>query len=376
MMVFKDSQLNMYEHSQAKIELLSTYMDRYLNIINSAGYYSDVIIYDMFCGQGIYKNGGKGSPIIFLERVKKIHYDTKAKGNDPVKFHCYFNDKDEEKIEKLKSSINENNLYYPDFGQLELTTDDYREILERGINNFRSFSSEKGFVFIDPYGYGEIKAEDIKRLLQTGNSEVLLFLPTQNMFRFVKKGTPECLQEFISELVPESEWPESNTGLDFIETLVQKFRAFLDEQCFVDSFVIARGVNQYFCLFFFTSHIRGFEKMLESKWKIDEEEGRGWKFRMGSDLFAEVEKTPKINRLKDGLINFLQSPRINAELYEFGLTNGFLPTHVKAVLQSFQNDGLLEVRLKDGTIARKGAFYVNYENYKKIPDRVRIRLIK
>lgn len=375
-MVLKDSQLNMYEHSEAKIKLLSTYMDRYLNIINSAGYYSDVIIYDMFCGEGIYNDGGKGSPIIFLERIKNIHYATKAKGKDPVKFHCYFNDKDGKKVEKLKNSINENNMYYPDFGSLEITTDDYRDILERGINHFNYISSEKGFVFVDPYGYGDIKADDIRRLLQTGNSEVLLFLPTQNMFRFEKKGTPESLQAFISELVPESEWPDSNTGLDFIETLVKKFRNYLGEEYFVDSFVIARGVNQYFCLFFFTSHIKGFEKMLESKWKIDEEEGRGWKYRMESDLFASIEKTPKTDKLKDGLINYLQSPRTNAELYVFGLINGFLPTHVKTVLEGFQSDGILEVRLKDSTIARKRAFYVNYKNFKESPERVSINLNK
>jgi len=375
-MAFKDSQLNMYEHSEAKIKLLSTYMDRYLNIINSAGYYTDVIIYDMFCGEGIYKNGGKGSPIIFLERIKRIHYATIAKGKKPVKFHCFFNDNDGKKVEKLKKSIHENNLYYPDFGQLDITTDDYRDILEKGINHFRSISSEKGFAFIDPYGYGKIRAEDIKRLLQTGNSEVLLFLPTQNMFRFEKKGTPKCLQAFISELVPESEWPDSNTGLDFIDTLVQKFRDSLGDEYFVDSFVIARGVNQYFCLFFFTSHIKGFEKMLESKWKIDEEEGRGWKFRMASDLFANVEKTPKTDRLKNSLVSYLQSYRSNAELYEFGLNKGFLPKHVKAVLQGFQNEENLEVCLNDGRPARKGAFYVNYENFKNKPDRVSIKLIR
>lgn len=373
-MGLKHSQLNMYEHSEAKIKLLSTYMDRYLNIMNSAGYYSDVIIYDMFCGEGMYQNGGKGSPIIFLESIKDVYYGTKQKNKDPIGFHCYFNDIDEKKVNKLNNIINKKGLHKIDFGHLELTTDDYKEVLERAISQFKLLTSKKGFAFIDPYGYREIKAEDIKRLLQAGNSEVLLFLPTQDMFRFEKRGTPESLQAFISELVPESEWPESETGLDFIETLVQKFRDFLGIDYFVDSFIIARGVNQYFCLFFFTSHIKGFEKMLESKWKIDKEEGRGWKYRMGSDLFAAIEKTPKTDLLKRSLIDYLRESRTNAELYEFGLNRGFLPTHVKAILEGFQDDGNLDVNLSDGSPARKKAFYISYKNYKDNPSRVSIKL--
>ncbi len=349
-------------------------MDRYLNILNQSRYTSDILLYDMFCGKGVYENGGQGSPIIFLKKRKEIYYQNKGSKTSSAKFHCHFNDIDETKVEKLNSVIGNKNLHYSEIGSLEITSMDYRQMLEEIINELEELNREKAFIFIDPYGYKDIRAEDIKRLLMFENAEVLLFLPTQFMFRFEKKSTPESLKEFISELVPEQEWPESLTGLEFIENLLDKFREYLGEDYFADSFIIARDVNQYFCLLFFTSHIRGFEKMLEAKWKIDEEEGRGWKYRMENDLFSKQDKTPKTDKLKAKLAYFIQNERTNSELYQFGLHQGYRPTHVTSILRDFESQGKLEKKFKDGTTARKNAFYINYRNHKNDPSKIRIKL--
>lgn len=369
----KDSQLNMMEHSQAKIELLSRYMNRFLNIMNQNNYIHDVHLYDLFCGEGIYPNGGKGSPIIFLEKIKNLHFTNKAKSHPHIVFHCSFNDIDNEKLEKLSSTIQYKNLHHEEMGPLSITNQDYKDKLSEVISTLEKLKgSEKAFIFIDPYGYKEIKADDIKRLLFANNSEVLLFLPTQNMFRFESKGTPESLQKFISELVPIEEWPESETGLNFIETLLDKFREYLGSKYFVDSFIITRGTNQYFCLFFFTSHIRGFEKMLESKWEIDEEQGRSWKQGMRSDLFADQEKIAKTEKLKSALYDYLDEERTNGDLYEFGLNQGFLPRHVNSILKKFQIDDILKIEKTDGSKIRKGAFYTGYNYYRDDPSKIKV----
>lgn len=367
----KDSQLNMMEHSEAKIELLSKYMDRFLNIMNQNSYINDVHLYDLFCGEGIYPNGGKGSPIIFLEKIKNLHFVNKAKSHPNVDFHCSFNDLDNEKLQKLKNVIEDKNLHYEEMGSLQISNEDYTEKLEEVVDSINKLKgSEKAFIFIDPYGYKEIKADDIKRLLSSNNSEVLLFLPTQSMFRFETKGTPESLQRFISELVPIEEWPKSETGINFIETLLGKFRGYLGSDYFADSFIITRDTNQYFCLFFFTSHIRGFEKMLEAKWVIDEEEGRSWKQGMRTDLFADQEKIAKTEKLKSALYHYLEEERTNGDLYKFGLKQGFLPKHVNSVLKEYQINDIITVEKTDGSKIRRGAFYTGYEYFRDEPSKI------
>ena len=55
------------EHSRAKVEFYTTYLKRYLRIVNRVSFISQINIYDVFCGMGIYEDGGKGSPIAAFE---------------------------------------------------------------------------------------------------------------------------------------------------------------------------------------------------------------------------------------------------------------------------------------------------------------------
>jgi len=370
----KESQQSMMQHSEVKIRLLKLYLERYLNILSASRHFGDIHIYDLFCGEGIYKDKDKGSPIIILETIKDIFFAKKANGNQPDKFNCLFNDIEKWKIEKLQTEIGTRKLHYPEIGKLNFFQIDYRNLLPQIINEINSLKKEKAFVFIDPYGYKDIKVADLKSLLQSKKSEVLLFLPTQFMFRFENKGTPECLVDFISELMPVDQWPESETGIDFIENLTEAFRKSLGIDYFVDSFIISRDKNKFFCLFFFTSHIYGFDRMLDSKWKIDEEEGRGWEYQSENSLFNNVEKEANTIKFEQKLIAFLKNERTNSDVYQFTLHNGHLPTHANEILIKLQTDGKLSALNSDDSKARKSSFYLNYKDYKNEPKRIKLKI--
>ncbi|MBK7882939.1 MAG: hypothetical protein IPJ81_03330 [Chitinophagaceae bacterium] len=62
----RESQIVMLEHSKAKIELLEKYLQKYLNIISNDGFTNKINLFDLFCGEGIYENGGEGSPVILI----------------------------------------------------------------------------------------------------------------------------------------------------------------------------------------------------------------------------------------------------------------------------------------------------------------------
>lgn len=372
MAALRKAQKEMFDHSEAKVLFLKKYLERYLNVLINSQFVGTINLFDLFCGEGVYPNGGKGSPIILAELIKDLFYQYKAQGKDVGFFKCHFNDLDNSKVNNVKTIIEERKLLPPQYAECSYTSTDYQTHKEEVIDKVsRLPKNEKAFVFIDPYQYGEIRISDIRRLLSNGQTEVLLWLPTQQMFRFEKNGTPNALMEFISELVPIKDWPKNRTGLEFIDTLVEHMRKLLSGIAYVDSFVLERDKNQYYCLFFFTPHIYGFDRMLDVKWSIDEEDGRGWR-NPKPDLFTAQEKIPKTEKLRSILAEFLENERTNGELYETTITSGFLPKHTNSILEQFQNQGALTVNALGKT--RKGAFYNSYPNYRDTPNRITFKL--
>lgn len=365
-MALKKSQVSLNDHSEIKVRLLKLYLERYLSIIGLSAHFGDVHIYDMFCGEGRYEDDGEGSPIIILKTIKEILDDPSTGNKISSKFNCTFNDISEQKIKKLTTIISREGLHEDRMGSLEISNFDYKDLVGKVQEKVKSLKKDKCFTFIDPYGYKEISVTDIESLLSGNKTEVLLFLPTHFMYRFSSKGTPESLKKFIDELIPNEDLPKEGGGIGFIEALKVAFRNKLGNQHFVDSFIISRDTNQFFCLFFFTSHIYGFHKMLESKWNIDEEQGRGWtQSQKEPDLFSESERNSVTYFLERNLREFLSDSRTNGEVYEFTLRQGHLPRHTNELLKNWQEAGVLVVITNEGNKARKSSFYINYDDYKK-----------
>lgn len=373
-MAKKDIKANLLNHSEAKVRLLGEYLKRYLNIISNDGYTEKINIYDLFCGQGIYENDGEGSPIVALRQIKETYYSViDKKPNKKPKINCLFNDIDKDKISILGNAIKTMALHYENFGSLELTSNDYKDEIQRLKNNFKTFKNEKAFVFIDPYGYKEVKAEHIKGLIDCNKkSEILLWLPIQFMYRFADAGTPEVLQNFINELNLKNEVEKTNNVWEFISALKSGFQNYLGTNFFVDNFSLKKEENTVFCLYFFTSHIRGFEKMLEAKWEIDTEQGRGWEFTGNNPSLFFEQKT---NQLEEKLKTFLKSKICsNGDIYEFTLRQGYLTKHTNEIFKEWQKNNVFEVILANNEIARKGAFYNTYENYRDNHSKVFFKL--
>ncbi|MBV6880451.1 three-Cys-motif partner protein TcmP [Epilithonimonas ginsengisoli] len=358
---------NLLDHSEAKVRLLGEYLKRYLNIISNDGFTEKIYIYDLFCGQGQYENGGHGSPLVALKNVKDTYFSViNQRSNKLPKIDCIFNDIDENKTAILKSIIEEKKLHHHNIGNLIITNNDYKEEVKALQDRFRNYKKEKAFVFIDPYGYKELKASDIKELIGTHKkSEILLWLPIQFMYRFSDKETPDVLKNLISDLQITEDVKSSSNVWDFIFSLKQGFQKYFGSDYFVDNFTLKKEENTVFCLYFFTSHIKGFEKMLESKWEIDSEEGRGWEYSGNAPSLFFDHKT---NRLEELLKIFLNSERkYNFDLYEFTLKEGFLTKHTNEILADWQDRGLLDVLLNTtDSHARRKSFYVKYYKAKDV----------
>ena len=358
----KESQINPYEHSEIKVKLLKLYLEKYINILALAKGVNEVQVFDLFCGEGIYENGKEGSPVIILKIIKDIYY--KNKNISSVKFNCNFNDYDKKKIDKLAQYVSDKNLHYKEIGNLNFVNEDYQNLKEK-ITTEKRKNGQKAFVFIDPYGYKDISILDIEKLLSDNQTEVLLFLPTQFMYRFEKKSTPEILYNFLTEVLTEEELGKSASGVDFINRLRDGFGNRLKGKHYVDSFIITRNTNEFFALFFFTSHLYGFEKFLEAKWDIDDEEGRGWSPKQDvEDLFSQCDNKVNSDLFEENLKVFLGIQRTNIEVHKFTIENRHLTKHTNLILKNWQNSKKLALTSLANEKLRKGAFYIGWNEVK------------
>lgn len=365
---------NLLEHSEAKVELYGRYLSVYLNILHRAGFIKRIFLFDFFCGEGIYENDAKGSPIIALNCIKNHYY---SNNNSIPNMTVWFNDIGKSELEEgfkvdRVESISKK-ISIPSNVDIKFSKEDYRNIFPKAIKLVEQTKDAKGLFFVDPFGYKLIKPLDIKQMLEIGNTEVLLWLPIAQMYRFagsvMENQFPgsDHLREFLTELFGNNSL-EFQSAYDFIEQIKDKFREYLkDLGAYVDTFTLERDAANVYCLFFFTRNIKGYEKIIEAKWQIDKDRGKGFTLQKTPSLFSEIELSGYTQKVQA----FLESSasRTNEDLYYFGLRNGFLPKHTKSVLDNLINSGLkIEISSLDDKQAK--GYYLG-----DMKRRVRIRLI-
>jgi three-Cys-motif partner protein len=349
-MALHESQKDMLEHSAKKVELLRHYLNEYLPVIGHDAYTDVIHCFDLFCGEGVYPNGGEGSPLVFARLLKG--WAARCPGKH---FAFHYNDKDAAKVDNVKNRIAEMGQPPPN---LHITPSvlPFDQMMQTVRHKIAELGKEKAFLFIDPYGYKEIKPQLIRDLMKGGKTEVLLFLPTQQMFRFSNKGTPEALSDFLELLHDGHGFPVCQSIFEYVSYIVRGFRHFMPD-CYVDSFTIRKDSKTAFCLFFFTSNLKGAEKMLEAKWKLDEQQGAGWSYQAGYalDLLIKEADTHPLEKLIESRLR--SGPQTNAAIYEATLRAGYLPKQALQILVQMQKDHRIRVS-PEGT--RAGAFYLNY----------------
>lgn len=352
-------------HSQAKVKLYGSYLAKYLKIISQDRLTEMIHIYDLFCGEGIYEDGGHGSPMIALEKILNCY------GSNPQmpKVKITFNDKGVEVISKLNENLKK--VTIPQKCTTRVFNDDYLNLVDKVHSEINAFGNEKAVIFLDPKGYKEISISDIRKLLSTDKSEVLVFLPIRDMHRFANMDESkmsaghEPLYKFMREVFP-AEIPEFESQIDFIAKVKGGLKRIMPAY-FVDTFLLEKEPGQFFCMFFFTTHIYGFEKMLETKWELDTEQGRAFRYEQSGTMFSGSEVLNFPDKLKSFLV---EQRKYNSDVYFFSLHEGFLPKHANDVLRDWQSGSTLNVFNSDGTLARKGSFYLNYQAYKSEPKKI------
>ena len=351
-------------HSEAKIRLLKAYLEAYLGVVGNDPYTDKIFLSDLFCGPGMYAGNNPGSPVQIGRMLSSMH---KRNPGAPIT-HFLFNDRKPENVMEVQKYLDPLEAAHPKLKLIPSNRAAGDLLPELLLEQKNTAQRSKRFYFVDPFGYSQISLSEILSLLQVDGAEVLLFQPCSFMFRFSEKGTPEPLAGFLEELSLGKPWPQGLDIMGYINHTKTLLRQRLNGSHFVDSFTIQKDSKTVFCLFFFTRHIRGFEKMLEAKWRFNRETGQGWHYSSASgvdDLFQKpLPQTLILERALEGLLS--QGPATNAEIYRETLMQGFLPKHSKEILDAWQKAGRLQL---DPKPLRAGTFYLGYEEHEK-KDRI------
>lgn len=328
---------------------------------------------------GIYEDGGKGSPVVAYDTIKGIYDAHQITNNTEITLTV--NDISSERINRVCEYINSHKHSYCSVRPFNL---DVGQLFEKILPEIGSTPIDtRNLIFIDPYGYKDIKKELLINLMNNGRTEVILFLPISHMQRFTNAAIQdedsitqyEPLRHFVYSFFPEEHHPiRQNTVKvkDYIQYIADALK--FGNQHFATSYYIERDKANYFALFFMSSNIFGFEKILETKWKLDEEHGGGFKLPEATgNLFAEEfaleAKTENARKLKGILETALKRPQTNKDIYELVVRNEFLPKHANEVLKELQNSNskFKVTNYLTGKDARKNAFYLSYKQYNSEP---------
>jgi three-Cys-motif partner protein len=365
----KSSKTILLEHSIAKVELYSTYLKYYFAVLGNAKYIDHIKIFDLFCGEGLYMDNNEGSPLAALKKANEFLY--KPPAFTPY-IHFHFNDSGKSEMEKGVSKIARlkrivaqrkyhRNIY------INFSEEDFAIALEKALPIAKDDKNSRSLFFIDPYGYKEVRPQVIKSILSDFKSELILFLPISPMYRFVGHAQEkndsqyEHLRMFIEELYDYRQQCFISLP-DFIVSLKSEFIDYLKlQKLYVDTFTIQRDrVNRY-CIFLFTQNDVGYEKMLEAKWELDAEHGKGFKLGKQRSLFSQETFSPYPKILLNYLIEVGEAT--NVDLYYFGLSKAYLPKHTTQSLQSLVDDGYpISTYSLDQKETKKGYYYISSKN--------------
>jgi three-Cys-motif partner protein len=291
------------------------------------------------------------------------------------KISLIVNDGKSTKVDSVKGYIDRQNRNDCTVEYNNLSADEMFTKVIGTIN--RQNNRTRNLVFIDPYGYKEINKSVIQNLLQNDRTEIILFLPISQMQRFTSKAMESDLEPFqplrnfvYSFFIGDHPIKESTVSplayIDFVKDAL-RFDSY-----YSTSYFLERDSVNYHALFFISSHIFGFNKILEVKWSLDEDAGRGFKQpEIQKSLFADEEKQlsriDNFNKLETLLKKSLETPKTNIEIYEIILHYEFLPLHANEVFKNWQNHlpTFKVVENSTGNPARKSSFYINWENYRE-----------
>lgn len=334
------------EHSKEKLSIYKQYLKNYLGVLIQSKWYSQIYIHDVCAGSGKDKIGTDGSALI---AAKIINDYLKHQLNNATWLKLFVNELNKQRFDSLKKELSQ-------FNFIEYSNKDANKFVD-AQTNIKANHKRQNLFFIDPFGYTQYSFENLfKTSSQVKNSEFLVFVPISGVTRFANSASKEAKpsKDFLLSIGINESIKSNN---DLINKIVNALKKQFATK-FVYSYKLknAEAHNSVFALFFISKHIKGAEKYLEAMGKVKESKPQLQLFR--------TNNSPEFQK-------FICRQRSNNEIYDWSISNGFLPKETNAMLREFQKNGDIKI-LPENT--RKGSFYNSYQHSKN-PIKIHIQYV-
>lgn len=337
------------EHSAAKHVILRKYLDRWLPIM--ADRQPELLLVDGFAGPGRYLGGEDGSPIIML----KAFLDHTARAAIERRTLRYvFVESHRGRLDHLASEIER--LEIPPNVRVTTILGNYSDVMPGLLGNVPD--RVPTFAFLDPFGYAETQFRLTSQILGFPRCEVLIYLPTRFIARFVTH--PDVASTFDLLFASDAWVGAKELGgplrREFLKNaFAQALRGDADH---VRSFEVFTGSGGGYHLFFATNHPLGLAKMKEAMWKVDPVHGVAYHPQPPQTgqlgMFEpEPDTVPLLHVLRD---RFGTEPFTVRQAVQFTeLETDFLEAHLRRrTLTPAERGGRLLVQRAPG--AKRGTF--------------------
>ena len=328
------------EHHKAKHRLLHEYMKVWLAKL--AQTYSQVAIVDGFASAGRYQDGRTGSPLVFVDAY--LTHAARERFRAPP--HFVFIEAERSFAQHLRWELDA----IPDLGgaRVDVIHAEYEGAFPRAVEWLqRAYGGAlPTFAFVDPLGYEKtpfaLLSDYRARLGRTAES--MVYVPIDFMARFVGTTiTEQALDRlFGSRAAWEQVRDQAQPGAEASRLLAEAYAAVLrGEYDLVSRFAVDPASRNRYYLFFGTDHLDGLKAMKAAYWKVDPEDGRGYRqdLRAASGqvgLFEPADEAPKEPEEDLGVLmrTHFGSEEFSIEDAElFALTKtGYRETHVRSLV--------------------------------------------
>lgn len=336
----------MTEQSEIKSQIVSRYFIIWAKIIAQARKPERIGYIDLFSGPGIYADGKESTPIKILNRAI-------AEPMIADRLQCFFNDKDKENIDKLKtimsSSLDIEKLRYkPIFTAVEVG--------DHLIGKLNKIGDIPSLLFIDPWGYKGLSLRLIQSVIQHWGSECIFFF---NYNRINMALDNDVLLKTLSSLFGEKHFSDllwdlrfGNAKLDretlIMERIAQSLNDIGGKYIITFRFKTRDGSRTSHYLIFVSKNFRGFEIMKEEMAKLSQRNQDGtYSFEYsplppkGSGQGWLLAPADPLDKLCDDLLKAFAGREMTMyEVFEeHSIHTKFIKNDYKEALKRLSNEG-------------------------------------